>query len=245
MRRRSRAGLTLIEVLIAVSLLSLLTLGIMFALRIGLSALHKANTKLMDNRRVAGTQQILERQLAGFIPVMAICEPVPGVAGPRMPFIQGEPQSMRLVSSYSLQFAGRGIPQILEFHVIPGDEGKGVRLVVNELPYTGPRGAGTLCMGPRPDPDLGVTVNRFRPIEIGASSFVLADKLAYCRFSYLGPAPPPAFDAWRSIWILPRWPFAIRIEMAPLEVEPARLNPVTITVPLHVDRDPVIEYGDT
>ncbi|MBI2680604.1 MAG: prepilin-type N-terminal cleavage/methylation domain-containing protein [Candidatus Solibacter usitatus] len=245
MRRRSRAGLTLIEVLIAVSLLSLLSLGIMFALRIGLSALHKANTKLMDNRRIAGTQQILQRQLAGFIPVMAICEPVPGVAGPRLPFIQGEPQSMRLVSSYSLQFAARGQPQILEFRVIPGDEGKGVRLVVNELAYTGPRGAGTLCMGLRPDSELGAAVPRFRPIEIGPGSFVLADRLAYCRFSYLAPAPPPVFDIWRSTWILPRWPYAIRIEMAPLEAEPARLNPVTVTVPLQINRDPVIVYGDT
>jgi prepilin-type N-terminal cleavage/methylation domain-containing protein len=245
MKRSPQAGLTLIEVLIAVSLLSLLSLGIMFALRIGLSALHKANTKLMDNRRVANTQQILERQLAGFIPVVAICEPVPGQAGPRMPFIQGEAQSMRLVSSYSLQFAGRGQPQILEFQVIPGEEGKGVRLVVNEVLYTGPRGAGTLCMGLRPDPDLGVAVPRFRPIEIGPSSFVLADRLAYCRFSYLAPAPPPVLDIWRATWILPRWPFAIRIEMAPLAVEPSRLNPVTITVPLHVNRDPVVEYGDT
>jgi prepilin-type N-terminal cleavage/methylation domain-containing protein len=245
MKRGSRAGLTLIEVLIAVSLLSLLTLGIMFALRIGLSALHKANTKLMDNRKVAGTQQIIERQLAGFIPVMAICEVVPGQPGPRMPFIQGEPQSMRLVSSYSLQFAGRGLPQILEFRVIAGEEGKGVRLVVNEVIYTGPRGAGTLCMGLRPDPELGVTIPRFRPIEIGPGSFVLADRLAYCRFSYLAPAPPPMLDMWRPMWILPRWPFAIRIEMAPLEAEPSRLNPVTITVPLQVNRDPIIVYGDT
>ncbi len=245
MRRSSRAGVTLIEVLIAVSLLSLLSLGMMFALRVGLSSLHKANTKLMDNRRVANTQQILERQLAGFIPVMAICEPFPGVPGPKMPFIQGEPESMRMVSSYSLQFAARGLPQILEFRVIPGEEGKGVRLVVNELLYTGPRGAGTLCMGLGMDPNLGVAIPRFRPIEIGPGSFVLADKLAYCRFSYLGPAPPPVFDIWKPVWILPRWPFAIRIEMAPLEVEPSRLNPVTITVPLHINRDPLLEYGDT
>lgn len=245
MKRDSRAGLTLIEVLIAVSLLSLLSVGMMFALRVGLSALHKANTKLMDNRKVANTQQILERQLAGFIPVMAICEVVPGEPGPRMPFLQGEPQSMRLVSSYSLQFAARGLPQILEFRVIPGEEGKGVRLVVNELLYTGPRGAGMLCIGPKPDPELGVDVPRFRPIEIGPGSFVLADRLAYCRFSYLGPAPPPALDMWRATWVLPSWPFALRIEMAPLEADPSRLNPVTITVPLHVDRDPLKEYGDT
>ena len=62
-------------------------------------------------------------------------------------FFQGEPQSMRLASTYSLQQGERGLPMILEFQVIPGEDEQGVRLVVNEHWYTGPRGAGIYCIG--------------------------------------------------------------------------------------------------
>jgi prepilin-type N-terminal cleavage/methylation domain-containing protein len=245
MRARERErGLTLIEVLIAVSLLSMLSVGILMALRVGLSAMDKAKTRLMDNRRVAGTQRILEDEIEGFMPVVALC----GAAqeGPRakLPFFQGEPQSMRFVSTYSLQEAWRGMPQILEFQVTPGDDDKGVRLVVNEHLYSGPLSAGFFCLGIGPDPMLGVNAPRFSPIQIGSGSFVLADRLAWCRFSFLEPAAPPVFQRWRPRWILPRWPLAVRVEMAPLEEDAARLRPVTITAQIRVTRALDIQYGD-
>ena len=182
--RRPKAGVTLLEVVIAVSLLSLLMAGVMTSLRMGLSALDRTNTRLMANRRVAGAQQALQQQLEGFMPVVALYAPSPDLPPTmRMPFFQGEPQSMRFVSSYSLQEGTRGRARILEFQVIPGEGGKGVRLVVNEQPYTGPRSAGFFCLGP------SVDGFRFRPIEIGARSFVLADRLAFCRFSHSRKAP--------------------------------------------------------
>jgi prepilin-type N-terminal cleavage/methylation domain-containing protein len=244
MMRRPRAGMTLIEVLISVSLVSLLSLGIMFALRVGLSALDKANRKLMENRRVAGTQRILQQQLAGFMPVIAEFALNPESPGVKIPFFQGRAQSMRFVSSYSLQQAARGMPQILEFQVIPREDGRGVRLVVNETVYTGPRSAGIFCLGPGPDPELGAVTQRFRPINIGPQSFVIADRLAFCRFSYLEPLPGPEREQWRPGWILPKWPEGIRIEMAPLDQDASRLKPVTITSAVHVNRYPIFEYGD-
>ena len=44
---RRDAGVTLMEVLIAVTLLSLLSVGMLFAIRIGLSTFGKTNDKLM------------------------------------------------------------------------------------------------------------------------------------------------------------------------------------------------------
>jgi prepilin-type N-terminal cleavage/methylation domain-containing protein len=243
--KRSRTGVTLIEVLIAVSLLSLLSLGILLALRVGLSALDKANRKLMDNRRVAGAQRIIQQQLAGFIPVVAVFAPGGGAAGVKVPFFEGRQQSMRFVSSYSLQEASRGLPQILEFQVIPGEEGRGVRLVVNENVYTGPLSAGAFCLGPGTDPELGVMTERFVPISIGARSFVLADRLAYCRFSYLGPLPEKDEEQWSPAWILStKWPLGIRIEMAAYDSAGGRLKPVTVTAPVRVNRQPLFQYTD-
>ena len=238
-----RSGITLIEVMIAVSLLSLLSLGILMALRVGMGALDRTNRRLMNNRRVAGTQRILEEQLAGFMPVVALASPSPG-ARVKVPFFEGREQAMRFVSSYSLSEASRGIPQVLEFQVIPGDEGRGVRLVVNENPYTSPRSAGVFCLGPGADPELGVATQRFLPITIGPASFVLADRLAFCRFSFLGVVPNKNIEQWLPNWIYPRWPAGIRIEMASLDTDLVSLKPVTITAPVRVTRDPDFEYAD-
>jgi prepilin-type N-terminal cleavage/methylation domain-containing protein len=237
-----RSGVTLIEVMIAVSLLSLLSLGILMSLRVGLGALDRTNRRLMNNRRVAGAQRILEQQLAGFIPVVALAAPSGALM--KVPFFEGRAQSMRFVSSYSLSEASRGIPEVLEFQVIPGEEGRGVRLVVNENAYTGPRSAGVFCLGLGQDAELGVSVQRFLPISIGASSFVLADRLAYCRFSFLGSVPEKNLEQWLPNWIYPKWPAGIRIEMASLDTDLVSLKPVTVTVPVRVNRDPSLEYAD-
>jgi len=242
---RPTAGITLIEVVIAVTLLSMLSVGMLATLRMGFDGLHKTNDRLMQNRRVAGAQRLIEQQLGGFMPVKALCSG--GLGAPPSPFVffEGHPQSMRLVSTYSLQEAWRGQPRILELQVIPGDEGRGVRLIVNEIPYTGPLSAGQSCLAMVPDPLSGLTAPQFRPIQASPQSFVLADKLAWCRFSYLEPAKPPDVEQWRTDWVLPsRWPRGLRVEMAPLEDNPARLRPLTITTAIPINRLPDVVYVD-
>jgi hypothetical protein len=234
MKRRATAGVTLMELLIAVMLLSLLSVGLLFALRIGLNAYSKTQTRLMDNRRVAGAQRILEQELEGLVPVVAQCGVGMEGGGSKAQFFQGEPETMRLVSTFSLQGAWRGQAQILEIFVIPGAEG-GVRLVVNELPYEGPLAAGHLCFGP----------HKFPGASAGPKSFVLADKLAFCRFSYLDQPPDLNLaPAWFSSFVGPTWPQAIRIEMAPLKPDAGGLQPITVVAPIHVFRHPEIPYGD-
>ena len=147
-----------------------------------------SNERLMANRRAAYAVRILESQLAGFMPEGAMFQLTPQSPPQGMPFFQGEPTSMRFISTYSLQDASRGWPQILEFQVIPGAEGRGVRLVVNEHPYTGPVSTGAYCLGYTLDPVTNTRVSLFRPIQTGPGSFVLADKLAYCRFVFERPA---------------------------------------------------------
>ncbi len=84
-------------------------------------------------------------------------------------FFQGQPQSMRMVSTYSLQEAWRGQPRILEFQVIPGEEGRGVRLMVNEYPYTGPLAAGQSCVGMMVDPNSGLQRSAIPPDSSGSA----------------------------------------------------------------------------
>jgi hypothetical protein len=237
--RHNSGGVTLIELLIAVLLLSLLSLGIVLTLRVALNAMTKSDSKLMTNRRVSSIERILDQEIEGIMPVTAQCQPRPGLVGQTLMFFQGEQQSMRLASTYSLQQGERGLPMILEYQVIPGEDDQGVRLVVNEHWYTGPRGAGVYCIGYGASPDGGPPGPRFFPIGIGPGSFVLADKLAYCRFSFRDPRQPGQTPVWVPRWVKPVLPNAIRIELAPLAPDLGRLQPVTLTIPIHVTRLPL------
>jgi hypothetical protein len=246
-RQRSReAGFTLVEVLISTTLVMALTTGILLALRVSLDAMDHADTKLMRNRRVMAVNRILESQVSDIVPAMVTCRAQAGEpGGPPVAFFQGEPQTVRLISSYSLNDSSRGLPQILEYQVIPGEHNEGVRLVVNEHLYSSPLSAGFLCVGTRSAPDSGDLLPVFRPVEIGPGSFVLADRLATCHFEFLqpdrnDPDKPP-------VWVL-RWgravlPDAIRVVMAPLDPDPSQLQLQTLTVPVHVNQDVSVDYG--
>jgi len=249
-RNRLQAGTTLIEVLVAVTLLSLLSVAMAFALRIGLNAYQKTNGKLMENRRVAGAQRILEEELEGMVPAVTPCGQVSPFEQPNgnwFAFFQATATQMRLVSTFSLQQAWRGSPLILELFVIPRDDGPGVRLVVNELPYYGPLAAGRLCTHMVPDPVSGLRTPQFLPVSAGTQSFVLADKLAYCRFNYLWQPTKPDPEKlviWSPTPLNTSWPLAVRVEMAPLEPDPGTLQPLTVTASLHLHLSPTIPYAD-
>jgi hypothetical protein len=246
MRRSSRAGVTLIEITIAITLLSLLSLGMAIAIRVGLQAFAKTDAKLMDIRKITGAQNILHQELEGLIPVLAVCGGNTVDNGFKAAFFQGEPAAVRLVSSFSLQQGWRGEPQVLELFVIPGENNEGVRLVVNESLYPGYLGAAHFCTGVTPDSITGAPMAHFVPVVAGPKSFVLADQLAYCQFSYYypGSALESKAPAWVATWAAKGWPEAIRIEMAPLHPDPSRIQPITVTAPIHIRRDPEKKYED-
>lgn len=238
--KRSARGVTLLELLIVITLLSLLSVAMFTAMRIGLSAFTRADSKLMANRKAAGAQRILRSEIEGLVPVFAICAAGdPGSNGTaRMPFFGGTPAAVYLVSTFSLQEGWRGQPQILQIFVIPGED-RGVRLVVNEMPYTGPLSAGTFC---RVSPQYGL---QFLPAQARPQSFVLADKLAYGRFAYLAPAAGPTLpETWQTAWNKPILPLAVRIDMAPLDPDPSEVQPISVTAPIYLLRDPMVSYGD-
>jgi len=234
------AGVTLIEILIAVSLLSLLSIAVLISMRIGFNTMGKVDSRLVSDRRVSYARRIIENEIAGYTYTLANW-----LSGPdaiqSTPFNQWEPQTMRFVTSYSLQDAWRGRPQIAAMQVIPGEGGNGVRLIVNETPWTGPDQAGQTIASI--DQEGAV---RFTPVVPGPESFVLADKLAYCRFSYLEPELKPPVQIWRPDWALKQaLPQGIRIDMAPLDTSPTDLHVSAVTVAMHVDLTPGVIYADT
>lgn len=241
--RHAQSGVTLMELLVAITLLSLLSVGMLFALRVGLNSMTKSNGRLMSNRRVIGVERVFRQQLAGYMPVKADCV-VPQGGITSVVFFQGEEQTMRLVSSYSLQDATRGYPQILEYQVIPGENGAGVRLIVNEILYTGALSTGQLCAGVGPDVE-GLPTGHFREVVAGPHSFVLADKLSSCRFFYKEELQqPPGAERWVPRWAKARPPAAIRVEMRPLDPNDGKLQIGAVTAPMRVNRDVFTRYNE-
>lgn len=234
--RRSQRGVTLIELLIAVTLVALLSTGMLIAIRLGLSTMEKVNDRLYGNRRVMSVNRIIDSQIAGIVFTKTTCLGSGQPAG-TLSFFQGEALTMRFVSTYSLEEAARGYPKILEFQVIPGEQQAGVRLIVNERVYAGPLSTGPLCIGRG---ENGIPA--FVPVQTGSRSFVLADKLAACRMVYREALPDPPFERWVPVWIKDTLPSAIRIEMIPLPSDKMRLPLVTVTAPVRITKDPKVIY---
>ncbi len=231
-RRRDR-GVTLIELMVAVSITAVITVGMLFALRTSVTVYEKTSDRLRANREQLSRNQILSRELGGTMPITNMC------GGYQTPFLVGTSESLRIVSSYSIAEGARGYPQILDFHLGRSPSG-GLQLVVVETPYTGPGSMAAFC-------GSGGEAGRPSP------PFVLADDLVECRFSYKPPRNPLSDKPgeWLPEWTVENTrnngntlPAAIQVEMKPRLAAGGGIPTVSVIAPLHVDRDIFRGYLD-
>jgi general secretion pathway protein J len=228
--RRKDRGLTLIEVLVAISLLSLLSVGLLTAWRVGATAWERTHSRLMLDRRIATANAIFHSALEGILPAIAYFQADPRTTPSSFLFFQGQPASMRFITAYSLEGGSRGGLRLVELQVVGTERGK--RVLLNDFPYGGPRAAGRLVTGMTQDPRVGEILLTFAPIEPSPASFVIADELENCVFSYLIPEGFGQPARWTPAWTRPtQLPEAVSIQIA-ARSDPARLGPVTITVPI-------------
>jgi prepilin-type N-terminal cleavage/methylation domain-containing protein len=220
-------GVTLIELMIAITLVALLSVGMLMAMRTSMITMEKTDARLELNRRVMSAEQILSREIGGVMPVMGDCANLTG-GHARLPIFSGTEQTLRLVSTYSLAEGARGYPRILELAVVPAQSG-GVRLIVNEHLYSGPTSTAPFCLPAEPNPQ----------------SFVLADRLAFCRFSYHEiNLDVPLSGNWIPGWTRQNLPSAVRIEMSRLPGDPSGLPVGPVTIPIHITRNVGAPYDD-
>lgn len=125
-RRHAERGVTLIELLIAITLVAAISTGMLMAMRTSLASLEKTQDRLEDNRRTMGVQQLILRQVGGVIPVMIDCAR-----------FRGTPTALHLISTYSMSQGSRGYPESVDYIVAP-EPGGTVRLLLVERPYYGP-----------------------------------------------------------------------------------------------------------
>jgi type II secretory pathway component PulJ len=216
----------LIELMISITLVAALATGMLMAMRTSLLSMEKVSSRLQFNRRVMGMERIVTRQIGGVMPVMSDCG--------GKPLFLGTSDSLRMVSTYSMEEGARGYPQFDEFRVVKSEDG--LRLVVTEHLYTGPSATAPFCGGEQSmQPATDITPN----------SLILADRLATCTFSYreaIVDAPPSS--KWLGSWDRPDLPGAVKIEMTPLDSSPALLPVMNVTVPIRITRQVKAWYED-
>ena len=245
---RSERGVTLLELMIAITLLAGLSTGMLMAMRTSLLTYEKTAKRLESNRRFVKIQQMLFDQISAVMPVQGACLGDAGQTIGVPSFLSGSEDMLRLVSSYSISEGSRGYPQIVEYHVIAEQRG-GVRLVATERPYTGPLSTTPYCGATLPSPASAYEFGAQSVAPAGAESggsYVLAEHLAYCRFSYHEPYDQNRFieSAWLPLWDKPLLPAGVRIEMRPTAPDAGGLSVLGVTVPIQVNRDPRVVYVD-
>ncbi len=214
-RLQRQAGMTLIELLLAVTMFAAISGAAGLVLRTAFTTLNRVDDKVDFNRRVLTAQRTLDQMLRGLIPVVGQC-------GAHKVGVRGMPTAMTFVSSYSLSEGGRGRPKLIQLFVAPSPNG-GVRLLMNEQPYWG-----------RQSLQLGCS----QVAQVMPGSFILADRLASCQFRFKRRDPSTQFESWATIWDFPDWPLGVNVMMTPLESKPNQVQPGNVFVPI-----PVMNYN--
>jgi hypothetical protein len=218
------------EILVAITLLSLLSAGMLMALRVAANGWQQASASLSLDRRIATSNQILQTTLENLVLARGAYR-LPQTEGfQTFMFFHGQPQSMRFVSSYSLEQGPRGGLRLVELQVVEGP--RGWRLLMNEFPYGGPASVAPLVTGVVDDPATGLRRLLFAPIAAQPGSFIVADELENCGFAYYAQDRPQIPGVWAPEWVRTQQiPAAVRIAMASREAS-ARLRHVTVTAPV-------------
>lgn len=221
LRTRRAGGFTLLELLISITIVSLLATIILFGWRIATSAWQRANSRLSQDRTVLASHHLLQQQMASMVPYRARTQ-----RGGQEFFFQGEPQAARFLSLYSLTSRARSGLYLIEYQVTEQPGGT-KQLLLNEIPVTSREELGALITGAEANPRGRVL--QFAPFERGPQTVVLLDDLEECRFEYYSYRPPEP-GVWTDQWTsfneeLPR-SMTIR---AVSSVDSSGLLPVSIT----------------
>lgn len=220
MSREKQRGVTLLELLVAITIVALLAATSLVAWRAGVSGWEKASVKLEHDRAVMAVHQVVSEQMASMMPYEVLVERVGQVM-----FFQGEAETARFVSRYSLANRAASGLYLIEYHVVDERDGRR-QLVLQENLIRSAAELAAKVAGI--DAETGVIRVRFHAFEQGPAAVVLLDGLDDCRFEYYNAPRVGVPGNWTSEWIgsANEIPTAMRIRAAKKDM--GNLEPVTI-----------------
>lgn len=200
MRRGQMRGFTLMELLVATTLLALLSLTVLLGMRIGFRAWEKAERRLAEEAEEAAVEEYLGRALASTVAYKAM----PAEEKPPREFVpfQGTSQGARWLSTYSTGWQERSGLVLVECFV--AGEGNHGRLVVEQFPVRGDANlARGMLAGVEVDPESGRTRVVYQPFDVDSgapesSARTLVADVPRARFEFLKVTPRES--SWQDTW---------------------------------------------
>ena len=205
------AGFSLLELVVALTLLAMMAIGIWVALDVCIRSWVQGMDSIDINQRSRSAPDLIRKQIASALPVFADSSSVQNMSVIPSLVFSGSESSLRFVSPHSLQvFDSAGL--VLVSYEIQVDSDEQMALVEFEELYTGGSGG-----------------NGF----IGSSLVFI--NLRSCNFEYYDPGDTEKPGEWVSTWNvpgLPRMPAAIRISMIAKNPQGGTLDR-QLVIPLH------------
>ncbi len=180
-------GFTLIEVLIAMTLLGVMVVLLFSSLRIAAESWEAGETKTAQVNQKAVVYQFFKRHLSAIRPLPMLENEAVDLENESLQAFAGYPQSLRFAGALPASSARKGV-QI--FRIFP-DPNKTSTLLVSLMPYRQTEG---------------------QPVE--EPPVVLLEGMAELKFAYFGKTEEAAEDLWLDEWIqADRLPRLIKISI--------------------------------
>jgi prepilin-type N-terminal cleavage/methylation domain-containing protein len=197
-RGRSK-GFTLLELLIAMSLMALLMGVLVIGVHISIRAWQQGEARLRETHKEEERTTFLERQISSLVPY-AVISPDPDLPG-RLSILEATASRLRFLSNYGSQFQNRSGLLLAEYGVLETSPGK-VALNLRETPMADDQILlRQLIERVVRDPDTGNSRIRFQPFSTLEGNLKLIVDLDEARFEYLDPDPERGGKAWFPEWI--------------------------------------------
>ena len=183
---RHARGFTLLELLISMTLLSLVTLGVYGALGFGANAIERGASRSIENQRVRAALSLIVRKLRSAYPVMLL------VDGERLVYFFGDEEELRFVASADRPETG-GLEKVSYFIKENGGErGLWMRISAPTLP-------------------ADLAEEREGSLYLEAEVLADVDELVW---EYFGQRQTEEEEAWHESWSgeeEPKLPQAVRL----------------------------------
>jgi len=221
---RGESGLTLLELITAITISGLVALAVTVSLRIGVRAWEKSQGAVLDLRRQANAADLLPVQLGDC--VMRTVAVVLFDRTQGMPFFFGDETRLVFLTAYSAAQHGRGGMVVADYFAEQQPD-RTWKLWLNEHPALDDEWLARWIVGTEATSEGGEKP-RLRPFDADRA-MLLFEGLTECRFEYLRETPATA--EWVAPWPLlanPYLPRAIRLQLAGGASGAARLAPTPV-----------------
>jgi general secretion pathway protein J len=209
---RQESGFTLLELLIAITLLAMLAVGIWSVLSISIRSWSRGTDAIDINQRHRSTLDMVQKQIASMYPLYA---PISRDTNMQSSVIfSGTENSLRFISLSSLQLFDDSGLMIVSYEMDRDAEGNAF-LAEKEMRYTG-----------QSLDELVLSTSR---------SISIFDDLQSCNFEYYDPGDADNPAQWVVEWdgsALQRLPAAVRMTMIAQDSQAGTINR-QIIIPLH------------